>query len=36
MRDNSFAAIILILALLYFISPIDLVPDSIPVVGRAA
>jgi uncharacterized membrane protein YkvA (DUF1232 family) len=33
MRDNSLVAVILILALLYIISPIDLVPDVIPVVG---
>ena len=26
MRDNSFVAVILILALLYIISPIDLIP----------
>lgn len=35
MRDNSLVAVILILALLYIISPIDLVPDVIPVVGWA-
>jgi uncharacterized membrane protein YkvA (DUF1232 family) len=34
-RDNSFVAVILILALLYIISPIDLIPDFIPVVGWA-
>ena len=33
MRDNSFVAVILILALLYILSPIDLIPDFIPVVG---
>ena len=33
MRDNSFVAVILILALFYIISPIDLIPDVIPVVG---
>ena len=33
MRDNSFVAVILILALLYIISPIDLIPDAIPVAG---
>jgi uncharacterized membrane protein YkvA (DUF1232 family) len=35
MRDNSFVAVILILALLYILSPIDLIPDFIPVVGWA-
>jgi uncharacterized membrane protein YkvA (DUF1232 family) len=33
MRDNSFVTVIFILALLYIISPIDLVPDVIPVAG---
>jgi uncharacterized membrane protein YkvA (DUF1232 family) len=33
MRDNSFVAVILILALLYIISPIDLIPDVVPVAG---
>lgn len=33
MRDSSFVTVILILALLYIISPIDLIPDVIPVVG---
>jgi uncharacterized membrane protein YkvA (DUF1232 family) len=33
MRDNGFVTIILILALLYILSPIDLIPDVIPVVG---
>ena len=33
MRDNGFVTFILILALLYILSPIDLVPDVIPVVG---
>ena len=33
MRDNGFVTFILILALLYIISPIDLIPDVIPVVG---
>ncbi len=33
MRDNSFVTVILILALLYILSPIDLIPDVIPVVG---
>ena len=36
MRDNSFPIVILIPALLYTISPIDLIPDVIPVVGWAA
>jgi uncharacterized membrane protein YkvA (DUF1232 family) len=35
MRDNSFVTVVVILALLYIISPIDLVPDVIPVVGWA-
>lgn len=35
MRDNSFVAVILILALLYILSPIDLIPDVIPVAGWA-
>ena len=35
MRDNSFVVIVIILALLYIISPIDLIPDFIPVVGWA-
>ncbi len=35
MRDNSFVAVVIVLALLYIISPIDLVPDFIPVVGWA-
>jgi uncharacterized membrane protein YkvA (DUF1232 family) len=33
MRDNGFTTFILILALLYILSPIDLIPDVIPVVG---
>lgn len=32
MRDSGFVTFILILALLYIISPIDLIPD-IPVIG---
>ncbi len=35
MRDNSFVAVILILALLYILSPADLIPDVISVVGWA-
>lgn len=35
MRDNSFVTVILILALLYIISPVALIPDVIPVVGWA-
>lgn len=35
MRDNSFVAVILLLALLYILSPVDLIPDVIPVVGWA-
>jgi uncharacterized membrane protein YkvA (DUF1232 family) len=35
MRDSGFVTFILIMALLYIISPIDLVPDVIPVVGWA-
>jgi len=35
MRDNGLVTFILIAALLYIISPIDLIPDVIPVVGWA-
>jgi uncharacterized membrane protein YkvA (DUF1232 family) len=35
MRENGFVTIILILALLYIVSPIDLIPDFIPVAGWA-
>jgi uncharacterized membrane protein YkvA (DUF1232 family) len=34
MKDN-FSAILIVLAILYILSPIDLVPDVIPVVGWA-
>jgi len=33
MRDNGFVTFLLIAALLYILSPIDPVPDVIPVVG---
>ena len=33
MKDNGFLVVILVLALLYIISPIDVIPDPIPVVG---
>ena len=33
MKDNGFVVLILVLALLYIISPIDIIPDPIPVVG---
>ena len=35
MRDNSFVIVVLIRALLYILSPIDLIPDVIPVIGWA-
>ena len=35
MRNNSFVIVVLILALLYILSPIDLIPDFIPVLGWA-
>lgn len=35
MRDSGFVTFILILAVLYIVSPIDLVPDVIPVIGWA-
>jgi len=35
MRNNSFVIVVLILALLYILSPIDLIPDFIPVWGWA-
>lgn len=34
MKDD-FSAILIVLAILYILSPIDLVPDVIPVVGWA-
>ncbi len=34
MKGNGFVVLVLVLALLYIISPIDLIPDAIPVVGR--
>ena len=33
MGNNGFVVLVLVLALLYIISPIDLVPDAIPVIG---
>jgi len=33
MKDNGFILFVLVLALLYIISPIDFIPDPIPVVG---
>ena len=33
MKDNGFVVLVLVLALLYIISPIDIIPDPIPVVG---
>jgi uncharacterized membrane protein YkvA (DUF1232 family) len=33
MKDNSFILFVLVLALLYILSPIDFIPDPIPVVG---
>jgi uncharacterized membrane protein YkvA (DUF1232 family) len=33
MKNNGFVVLILVLALLYIISPVDLIPDPIPVVG---
>lgn len=35
MRDNSFVTVILILTLVYILSPVDLIPDVIPIVGWA-
>jgi uncharacterized membrane protein YkvA (DUF1232 family) len=33
MKDNSYILFVLVLALLYILSPIDVIPDPIPVVG---
>lgn len=33
MKDNSLVVFVLVLALLYIISPVDVIPDVIPVVG---
>ena len=33
MKDNGFVVLVLVLALLYVLSPIDIIPDPIPVVG---
>ena len=33
MKGNSFVLWVLVLAILYIISPVDLIPDAIPVVG---
>ena len=33
MKDNGFVVLVLVLALLYILSPIDVIPDPIPVVG---
>ncbi len=35
MKGNSFVLWVLLLALLYIVSPIELIPDAIPVVGWA-
>jgi len=35
MKDNGFIWFVLVLSLLYIISPVDLIPDLIPVVGWA-
>ena len=35
MQDGRFIALILVLALIYIISPVDVIPDPIPVVGWA-
>ena len=33
MTDNGFVLLILVVALLYIVSPVDIVPDVVPVVG---
>ncbi|MCA1962307.1 MAG: DUF1232 domain-containing protein [Desulfomonile sp.] len=33
MSNNGFVMLVLVLALLYLISPVDVIPDPIPVVG---
>ena len=33
MKNNGFVLFILVLALLYIISPVDIVPDVVPVAG---
>ena len=33
MKDNRFVLFILVVALLYIISPVDFVPDVVPVAG---
>jgi uncharacterized membrane protein YkvA (DUF1232 family) len=33
MKDNGFVVLVLVIALLYILSPIDVIPDPIPVVG---
>lgn len=32
-RNGAFVAVVLLLALLYIVSPVDFIPDVIPVVG---
>ena len=33
MSNNGFVVLVLVLALLYIISPVDVIPDTIPVVS---
>lgn len=33
MRDNGFIVLVLIVAILYILSPIDFIPDPIPIFG---